>query len=202
MALQQWVVLGTPPPPSKYSRIDRQTLVPLAAFRFPPNPLLQNPEPQTIFHERQVFDRGPHYDADDVSGIISIEPPILLAQYPTPLVPQVDADGNATDGVRTLTLQVPLGTYTGWNIRRAGFSEGDACDLVGSYMPFAVTKAERGATGDLRPSLEERYGTLANYTVLATAAASKLVAQQLLLQSDAAAAVQSATSQAQQAGLK
>jgi len=69
-------------------------------------------------------------------------------------------------------------------------------------MPFAVTKAERDATGDLRLSLEERYGTLANYTVLATAAASKLVAQRLLLQSDAAAAVQSATSQAQQAGLK
>jgi len=202
MALQQWVVLGTPPPPSIYSRIDRKTLVPLAGFRFPPNPLLQNPEPQAIFHERQVFDRGLHYDADDVSGIISIEPPILLAQYPTPLVPQVDADGNDIDGIRTLTLQVPLGTYTGWNIRSAGFSEGDACDLVGSYMPFAVTKAERGATGDPRPSLEERYGTLANYTVLATAAASKLVAQQLLLQSDAVAAVQSVTQQAQQAGLK
>jgi len=207
IALQQWVASDIPPPPSMYPRIDRQTLVPLAGFRFPPNPLVPNPEPQAIFKERQVFDRGPHYDADDVSGIISIEPPILLAQYPTPLVPQVDTDGNDIDGIRTLTLQVPLGTYTGWNIRRAGFSEGDACDLAGSslsgsYMPFAVTKAERAATGDPRPSLEERYGTLANYTALAIAAASKLVAQRLLLQSDALAAVQSATSQAQQAGLK
>jgi len=176
--------------------------VPRAGFRFPPNPFLQNPEPQAIFHERQVFDRGLHYDADDVSGIISIEPPIVLAQYPTPLVPQVDADGNAIDGIRTLTLQVPLGTYTGWNIRSAGFSEGDACDLTGSYMPFAVTKAERSATGDARPSLQERYGTLANYTGLAISAANKLVAQRLLLQSDAPAAVQSVTQQAQQAGLK
>lgn len=202
MALQQWVAFGTPPPPSLYPRIDRNTLVPLGKFVFPPNPLLPNPEPQTIFHRRQLFDRGPHYDADDVSGVITVEPPDLLADYPGPLVPQVDADGNGIDGIRTLTLQVPLGTYTGWNIRRDGFSEGDACDLTGSYMPFAVTKAQRGASGDPRPSLEERYGTLANYTALATAAANSLVAQRLLLPSDAVAAIQSATNQAQQAGLK
>jgi alpha/beta hydrolase family protein len=202
MALQQWVAFDTPPPPSMYSRIDRKTLVPLAGFRFPPNPLLQDPEPQAIFKRRQLFYRGAHYDADDVSGVISIEPPDLLADYPAVLVPQVDADGNGIDGVRTLTLQVPLGTYTGWNIRRTGFSEGDACDLIGSYMPFALTKAQRGAAGDPRPSLEERYGTLANYAALATSAASQLVAQRLLLPSDAAAAIQSATQQAQQAGLK
>jgi len=71
-----------------------------------------------------------------------------------------------------------------------------------AFYRKVVTKVQRGATGDPRPSLEERYGTLANYTALATAVASKLVAQRLLLQSDAAAAVQSATSQAQQAGLK
>jgi hypothetical protein len=202
MALQQWVAFGTPPPPSMYSRIDRKTLVPLGKFVFPPNPLLPNPEPQAIFHRRQLFDRGPHYDADDVSGIVSVEPPNLLADYPAPLVPQVDADGNSIDGIRTLTLQVPLGTYTGWNIRREGFSAGDACDLVGSYLPFAVTKVQRGATGDPRLSLEERYGTLANYIALGTAAANSLVAQRLLLPSDANAAIQSATKQAQQAGLK
>jgi hypothetical protein len=79
MALQQWVAFGTPPPPSMYSRIDRKTLVPLGKFAFPSNPLLRNPEPQAIFHRRQLFDRGPHYDADGVSGIISVEPPNLLA---------------------------------------------------------------------------------------------------------------------------
>jgi len=157
---------------------------------------------QAIFHRRQLFDRGPHYDADDVSGIIAVEPPHLVADYPAALVPQVDADGNGIDGIRTMTLQVPLGTYTGWNIRREGFSGGDACDLVGSYMPFAVTKVQRAATGDPRPSLEERYGTLANYTALATAAANSMVTQRLLLPSDVATAIQSATNQAQQAGLK
>jgi hypothetical protein len=202
MALQQWVAFDTPPPLSIYPRIDRKTLVPLGKFVFPSNPLLPNPEPQTIFARRQLFDRGPHYDAADVSGIISVEPPHLVADYTAALVPQVDADGNGIDGVRTVTLQVPLGTYTGWNIRRDGFSEGDACDLVGSYMPFAITKVQRGATGDPRPSLEERYGTLANYTALATAAANSMVTQRLLLPSDVDAAIESATNQAQQAGLK
>jgi hypothetical protein len=74
--------------------------------------------------------------------------------------------------------------------------------LTGSYFPLALTKALRASTGDTRPSLEERYGTLVKYTALATRAANKLVAQRLLLPSDAAAAIQSATNQAQQAGLK
>lgn len=202
MALQQWVATGTPPPQSMYPRIDRKTLVPLAGFSFPANPLLRNPEPQAIFHEHQLFYRGPRFDADDVSGITSIEPPLLVADYPRPLVPQVDADGNTIDGLRTLTLQAPLGTYTGWNIRREGFSEGDYCDTFGSYMPFALTKAERGATGDPRPSLEERYGSIANYTTKVTATATSLVMQRLLLPSDAAVAISSATNQARQAGLK
>jgi hypothetical protein len=112
----------------------------------------------------------------------------------------VNADGNDIDGLRSITLQVPLGTYAGWNVRTKGFSEGDACDLTGSYIPFALTKSQRD--GDPRPSLQERYGTLANYTAAAMTAANSLVSQRLLLPSDAAAAIQSATNQAQQAGLQ
>jgi hypothetical protein len=67
-------------------------------------------------------------------------------------------------------------------VRRARFGEGDACDLTRSYIPFAVTKAQRMQSGDPRPLLEGRYGTLANYTALARAAADKLVAQRLLLE--------------------
>jgi hypothetical protein len=198
VALQQWVATGRDPPSSLYSRIDRKSLVPLDKFVFPAIPNVTGP--QLIFNTRLFYDRGRQYDADDVSGIISIEPPKPIAEYPA-LVPQVDADGNDIDGLRSITLQVPLGTYTGWNVRRAGFSEGDACDLTGSYIPFAVTKAQRMQSLDPRPSLQERYGTLANYTALATAAANKLVSQRLLLAPDAAAAIQSATNQAQQAGL-
>ena len=70
--------------------------------------------------------------------------------------------------------------------------------LTGSYLLFALTKSPRNGT---QPSLQERYGTLVNYTAAATIAANNLVSQRLLLPSDAAAAIQSATNQAQQAGL-
>lgn len=199
VALQQWVATGQEPPASRYSRIDRSSLVPPERFVFPTIPNVTGP--QNVFNTRNIYDRGPQYDAEDVTGIISVEPPSPLAEYPS-LVPQVNADGNDIDGLRSVTLQVPLGTYTGWNVRAAGFSEGDACDLTGSYIPFAVTKAQRLQSGDPRPSLQERYGTLANYTALASAAAGQLVSVGLLLASDKAAAVQSATNQAQQAGLQ
>ena len=88
--------------------------------------------------------------------------------YPE-LVPKVDADGNDIGGVRSYMLQVPLGTYTGWNHRRAGFMEDDLCGLQGSYIPFAKTPADRGA--DPRPSLQERYGSHANYVAKVEAAA-------------------------------
>ena len=108
------------------------------------------------------------------------------------LVPQVDADGNGIDGLRTLTLQVPLGTYTGWNIRKDGFSGGDACDLAGSYFPFALTKTQRGGTGDPRPSLEERYSSHEDYVNKVSAAANGLAQQHLLLPEDVDAYVKRA----------
>jgi hypothetical protein len=199
IALQQWVADGTAPPASRYSRIDRGSLVPLDRFVFPTIPNVVGP--QNVFNTRDIYNRGPQYDAEDVTGIIAVEPPIPLAEYPS-LVPQVDRDGNDIDGLRSVTLQVPLGTYTGWNVRTADFSEGDACDLTGSYIPFALTKAQRQQSGDTRLSLQERYGTLAHYTALATAAADQLVRAGLLLASDEAAAIQSAANQAQQAGLQ
>jgi hypothetical protein len=82
-------------------------------------------------------------------------------------------------------MHAPLGTYTGWNIRKVGFSEGDSCDLTGAFIPFFETKAQREAAGDPRLSLEERYPTHAVYVAKVTAAANQLVQQRLLLQQDA-----------------
>lgn len=89
------------------------------------------------------------------------------------LVPKVDTDGNDMAGVRSVALQVPLGTYTGWNERRAGFREGEYCGLMGSYFPFAKAAAGRG--DDPRPSLQERYGSQDAYVAKVEAAAAKLV---------------------------
>jgi len=112
------------------------------------------------------------------------EPPTPGAAY-TVLLPQVDADGNPIDGLRNTNVQVPLGTYTGWNIRKAGFSEGDSCDLTGGFIPFFKTKAEREAAGDPRLSLEERYPTHDDYVAKVSAAANDLLSKRLLLQEDA-----------------
>jgi hypothetical protein len=190
VALEQWVASGTPPPASQYSRLDRGSLVSLHRFNFPNIPGVTGPA--GIFNTRFAYYRGPRYDTDDLSGVIAIEPPIALAEYPS-LVPQVDADGNDIDGLRSHILQAPLGTYTGWNVRAAGFSQGDACDLTGGYIPFAVTKAQRIASGDPRLSLQERYGNTAGYVSAVTAAVNSLVSQRLMLASDATGAINNAT---------
>ena len=190
VALEEWVANGTLPPDSRYSRLDYRSLIPVEQIKFPNIPGVTGPE--GIFNTRFLYYRGPQYDTDDLSGIIAVEPPIPLLEYPS-LVPQINADGNDIDGLRSHILRAPLGTYTGWNVRAAGFSQGDACDLTGSYIPFAVTKAERLASGDPRLSLQERYGNTAGYTAAVTAAVNKLVSERLMLASDAAGAITNAT---------
>jgi hypothetical protein len=89
------------------------------------------------------------------------------------LVPKVDADGNELGGVRSVLLEAPLGTYTGWNPIGHGFFKGDIQSLGGGYIPFAKTKAQRLATGDPRLSLEERYQTHEGYVERVKAAAKR-----------------------------
>jgi Alpha/beta hydrolase domain len=101
------------------------------------------------------------------------------------LVPQVDADGNETAGVLMPDIAVPLATHTGWNQYRAPFPEGATCDRDGTYAPFARTRAEREARGDPRLSVEERYGTHADYVRRYEAVVQQLVKDRLLLPEDA-----------------
>ena len=105
-------------------------------------------------------------------------------------VAAVDADGNETAGIRLPPIAVPLATYTGWNLYARLPSE--LCDRDGSYIPFARTKADAAASGDPRPSVEERYGSRADYVAKVRAAADQLVRDRLLLPADAAAYVRAA----------
>jgi hypothetical protein len=131
-----------------------------------------------------LLDFGPGFIIADESGVISREPPAVRGEY-TILVPQVDADGIDLGGIRTTMTAAPLGSYSGWNYRKAGFVEGELCSLTGSYFPFARTRAERLETGDPRPSLEERFGDHQGYLDAVRAAASRLVAERLLIPEDA-----------------
>jgi hypothetical protein len=180
--LREWVINGTEPPPSLFSTLGKNSLAKPSDIHYPF-------VPATNFHETQVanfkffLDRGHQFDVADASGIMK-EPPVADGQYVV-MVPKIDADGNDIDGLRNTNVQVPLGTYLGWNVRKAGFSEGDSCDLTGGFIPFFKTKADRVAAGDSRLSLAERYPTHADYVAKVTAAAKELVKKRYLLQIDA-----------------
>jgi ribosomal protein S30 len=99
-------------------------------------------------------------------------------------VPKVDKDGNDVAGIRLPAIQVPLGTYTGWNLRPRGLAENELSGLFGSFIPFARTKLQRKKTGDSRLSLQERYRNGQDYVRQVSRAARTLVEQRYLLPED------------------
>jgi hypothetical protein len=121
------------------------------------------------------------------------EPPALRAPSKLPAaviqVPKRDKDGNALGGVRLPDISVPIGTNGGQNAPQTF-----TCMLVGSFRPFAATKAERERAGDARPSIAERYRNRDDYVNRVRAAAQDLEAKGLLLPDDAAVIVQEAAS--------
>ena len=193
LALHQWVVRGVEPPASLYPKLGDGTLVRASHVRVPYIPAV-NFTLAGLANRKFLLDRGPGFNVEDITGVMD-EPPVVGREYAV-FVPQVDADGNTFGGLRNVNARVPLGTYTGWNIRRAGFSEGDSCDLTGAFIPFFKTQAERQNAGDPRPSLAERYPTHADYVARVTAAANDLVAAGLLLQEDATRIINAASAAA------
>jgi len=183
-ALIDWVTKGTEPPPSRYPRLAEHQLVPAnkGAMGFPQIP--GGPSPDGLLNPVLDYDFGPDFNYVDESGLITRQPPVVKQVLPT-LVPKVDADGNDVGGVPSVLRQAPLGTYTGWNVIASGFDKGKICLLNGGFIPFAKTRAERTASGDPRPSLEERYGSHRAYVEIVKAAAEKAVAERFLLREDA-----------------
>jgi hypothetical protein len=138
------------------------------------------------------YDWGPDFYFNDLSGVISKEPPAIKQVLPL-LVPKVNSDGNEVAGVPSVLHQAPLGTYLGWNITAGGFFKGQFCAFTGGYIPFAKTKAERLASHDPRLSLEERYSNQAGYVAAVRNAAEKAVKERFLLPEDAEQLIQQAS---------
>jgi hypothetical protein len=105
MALDRWAKDGTKPPASRYPRLDDNSLVDMAAWRFHvtgvTTPLEPNPRPR--------LDYGPGYDKGIIGNVL---PAILLGGYRV-LVPQVDSDGNELGGIRLPDVSVPVATLMG-----------------------------------------------------------------------------------------
>lgn len=190
IALDEWSTNGTPPPASRVPKLSDGTLVPplpQSGMGFPNIPGVIYTGLKTT---RYLLDYGPDFYE---TGIATINPPVITPPYEdNPLngpiypsfVPKTDGDGNDIAGVRLPDVTVPLATYTGWALR-SGVWANDGCEGAGQYIPFARTEADRIASGDARPSIEERYPSFAQYYSAVIRAIDDLVKDRLLLCEDA-----------------
>jgi hypothetical protein len=170
VALQQWVSKDTPPPQSQYPRIQDQTLVRVQDVSFPKIPGVR--PPRSITAGKRIA--NPLVEKDGAPGT-----PIPL------LVPEVDEDGNDVAGIRLPEVAVPLATYTGWNFRNNTIGGVDQLyPLLGSYVPFPRTAADRESTHDPRLSIAERYPKMEDYLAQVENVAVALAKQRYLLAED------------------
>ena len=186
-ALDAWATHGTEPPASRVPRRADGTLVSFAEWKrqFPAIPGVPVPRGPSALPR---LDWGP----DAGRGVLREPPEVLPGEgYPV-LVPAVDADGNDVAGVRAPMVEVPLATYTGWNLRARGQGEGAMHEFTGSTLPFPETPEHRAQLGDPRPSVRERYADAGAYARAIEAAARALVAQRLMLEEDVARCVAAA----------
>jgi len=167
-AMQDWIAGGKEPPTSKIPTIRAAELVDLQSFRFPAVPGVVPPK-----HKREA------YQLD-----FSVEPPRVGTAFVT-LVPQVDDDGNEVAGIRMPEVSIPLASNTGWNLREAGVgSPAEMYSMIGSWIPFPLTKSQREQRRDPRTSVGERYASREDYLKRIEATAESLVQQRYLLEQD------------------
>jgi hypothetical protein len=178
-ALDRWVTEDVAPPPSLYPRVADGTLTAPDRAGWPAIPGFELPQqPLRAFHL--------NFGADWTKGIVSIEPPEVGTAFVV-RVPAVDGDGNARAGIRLPDIAVPLATQAGWNYRDSSIGATNRlAGEIGSYIPFARTRADRERTHDPRPSIDERYASRDEYVGKFAAATLDLVARGYLLSEDVA----------------
>jgi len=173
-AMEKWLTEGAAPPDSHYPTIAGGTLAPAAA-----RSQVGFPDLSKIGVNYPVL-----YNELFLTDYSKATPAAALDKRYQLYVPKTDADGNELGGVRVPDVAVPVATYAGWNLRKAGFAEGEGCGSTGSTIAYAKTAAARNASGDPRASLAERYTSPDDYVSKVKAAANALVGERLLLQED------------------
>ena len=163
-----------------------RALAPSPAASFPMIPEVTFP---TVYNTYQLLNFGPLFNS--LGGILTLQPPLNGPNYVI-VLPKTDNDGIQLAGVHQIESRAPLGTSTGWNIRTPDHRGPNLCSLTGSYFPFAITQADRSASGDPRPSLQELYGDHAGFVNAVTTAADQLVHERFLLDVDADADISAA----------
>ena len=180
--LDRWATDGTPPPKSLLPKTSDGTLITWeeALAKYPKIPGVNLPKgPSRLMR----YNYGPKFETH---GIMSVFPPEPVPGEEYPIrVTQLDPDGNTIAGLRYPDIEVPLGTYNGWSLRKEGFAEGEQWMNTGSFVPFARTKAEREKHGDPRPSIEERYPSHDAYVAAVSRVCEERLSEGLMLQEDA-----------------
>jgi hypothetical protein len=180
LALDAWASQGETPPASAFPRLADGMLGSVADYRdaFPAIPGLRLPQGNL---QPPRLDLGPRFASH---GIADRQPPGFGPPFVT-RVPLPDADGNDRGGLSLPEIAVPLGSYTGWNLRRPEVGAADKlARWSGSFIPFVRTETERRATGDPRPSLAARYRSRQDYEGRIEGAARLLVEDGFLLEAD------------------
>ena len=178
LAMDRWVTGGAPPPPSRHPRIADGTLVGWRADKagWTPLPGVRYP---TAIQEPDHLDYG---DAFATKRLIERHPPVRSGERYRVRVPRLDADNNEVGVLRMPAVEVPVATYTGWNLRHPAIgAPGAPLGLAGGTIAFPKTKADREASGDPRPAVQERYGSFEAYRAATMRAAEALVAGGYLL---------------------
>lgn len=156
VALDDWVVTGKAPPPSRVPTLSDGTLVEAGKTGFPDIP--------GAAVVRRTNEVAPNPDW--------VKPQAAERAYRT-LVSRVDPDGNEVAGIRLPDIAVPLAAYTGWNEYKPPYPAGEIADRDGSYFAFPAAK------------IAQRYKDRADYVAKVQAAVDDLMKDRLMLPEDA-----------------
>jgi len=181
--LDQWVSLGEAPPPSRHPKLSNSSGIESHKIlsKLSELPGVKIPK-QTTRALRLDYGNETH-----MGRTIQL-PGIQGEQYPA-IVSAIDDDGNEIAGIRLPDIQIPLATYTGWNLRHSDIGNADlyigiSGGLAGWTLPFPATCTDRVNRNDPRPSIEERYHTKKDYLDQITNASRSLVNQRYILEED------------------
>lgn len=178
--LERWLTESVEPPASSHARLEDETAASPARVLDAFDRLPQQVTPdrsklwvlKTVDLGKRAAEGVPRY------------PVVEGEAYPC-LVSAVDADGNELAGVRLPDLTRPVATHTGWNTRDPKTGSPDQqIPMQGFSRWFPRTKAERTAHKDPRPSIEERYGSRAEYEKLVRADAISLAEKRYIMEHD------------------
>ena len=151
LAMDRWITDGTPPPPSVYPRVADGTLVKwqehlvgwasIPGVRYP-----------TVIQQPEYLDYGLAFFDE---GRIDHHPPKQTGKRYGVRVPALDADNNERGVLRLPSIEVPVGTYMGWNLRNPEIGAQDELLRLTRWLHPVRPNGRRAQRGP-RPQTEPR----------------------------------------------